>query len=234
MVPASVHRALRLLLCGALAIAGAGGTVAAANCPKTSMPAALLERFTPADCEACWQSATPQDPPASQARRVMVLDWIVPAADTAPMAAAALPEASERAGRLAANQTLSRQTPLARNGALRLRIADGPAWNGYIGLQLTVRRVGKLPADAVAYAALVERVPAGSEGTPVARQLVRTLVGPLSLQELAAQATIHHFRAVRVPEGSRGDRLGSVAWVADANGKPIAATQSPSGECTAR
>jgi hypothetical protein len=231
LVPASVRSALQVLLGSALALAAAGGVAAAPNCPRAPAPAALLERFTPADCEACWQA--PQDPPASQARRVMVLDWIVPAADGAPLAAAALPEASERAGGLAANQTLLRQTPLARAGALRLRIADGPAWNGYIGLQLTVRRVGKLPADAVAYAALVERVPAGSEGTPVARQLVRALVGPLSLQELVAQTTIHHLRAVRIPEGSRGDRLGSVAWVADANGKVIAATQSPTSECAA-
>lgn len=209
-----VRRAL-----SASALAFAGCAFAAANCPQAA-PTAMLERFTPADCEACWQSSTPP------AARVMVLDWIVPATDGAAMAAAALPEATERA----TGHALT--APLPRRPALRLRIADGPAWNGYIGLQLTATRLRKPPAGATAYAALVERVPAGSEGTPVARQLVRAVVGPMTLQELATQPTIHHLRAVRVPETDRPERLASVAWVEDAAGQVIAATQSPLAECT--
>ncbi|HJW10978.1 MAG TPA: hypothetical protein VJ598_04280 [Albitalea sp.] len=204
------------------ALVFAGGAFAAANC-RPPAPTALLERFTPADCETCWQAA-PATPPAEW---VIVLDWIVPAADGAPMAAAALPEATERAVQHAPT------APLPARPAVRLRIADGPAWNGYVGLQLTATRLRQLPAGATAYAALVERVPAGSEGTPVARQLVRAVVGPMTLQELAAQPTIHHLRAVRLPETERPERLASVAWAEDAAGRVIAATQSPPAECMA-
>ena len=204
------------------ALVFASGAFAAANC-RPPAPTALLERFTPADCEACWQSASATPP----AERVIVLDWIVPAADGAPMAAAALPEAAERAVHHAP------AAPLPARPALRLRIADGPAWNGYVGLQLTATRERKLPAGAMAYAALVERVPTGSDGTPVARQMVRAVVGPLTLQELASQRTIHHLRAVRLPETERPERLASVAWVEDASGRVIAAAQSPSAECMA-
>ena len=155
----------------------------------------------------------------------MVLDWIAPSSESAPLAAGAVAEATARAGALTASTTKQQATVLQAS-APRLRIADGPAWNGYIGLQLTVHRGAPLPAGATAYMALVERVAAGSEGSALARQLVRNVVGPLSLEELASASPVHHFRAMRLPEGAQADKLASVAWVENAEGKVIAATQS--------
>ena len=175
-----------------------------------------------ANCEACWQAAGAKDGRAS----AMVLDWIAPAADGAALAAGSVPEAASRAPALTPTETLQRQTPLSRADAPRLRIADGPAWNGYVGVQLTLDRRNALPGGSVAYVALVERVPAGSEGSGVTRQLVRSVAGPLSLEELSTARTVRHFRAMRPPDGARPERLGSVGWVETAQGIVIAATQS--------
>ena len=142
-------------------------------------------------------------------------------------------EAAARAPALAATATLQRQASLSRIDAPRLRIADGPAWNGYVGVQLTVDRRVALPGGALAYVALVERVPAGSEGSGVTRQLVRSVAGPLSLDELSTGRTVRHFRAMRLPDGARPERLGSVGWVETAQGIVMAATQSVAADCKA-
>jgi hypothetical protein len=179
-----------------------------------------------ADCETCWAAQGVK----REAKRSVVLDWIVRAGDASPLAAGAVSEATARAGALTSSATLLRSTAL-KNDAPKLRIADGPAWNGYIGLQLTVNRNGKLPDGAVAYIALVERVAAGSEGSAISRQLVRNVVGPLSLEELATVTPVRHFRAMRLPDGAQAEKLASVAWVQSAEGRVIAATQSADNKC---
>ncbi|HEV7913999.1 MAG TPA: hypothetical protein VGP22_09540, partial [Albitalea sp.] len=88
--------------------------------------------------------------------------------------------------------------------------------------------------DAVAYVALVERVPAGSDGTPIDRQLVRAVAGPLGLSELATEARIEHLRSMRVPDTARPDRLSSVAWIEGGNGRVIAAVQALPARCGSR
>lgn len=80
--------------------------------------------------------------------------------------------------------------------------------------------------EAVSYAALVERIPAGAEGNEGARQLVRAVVGPLPLNALAVQRKLTHLAAVRVPETADVSRLASVAWIEDATGRMIVATES--------
>ncbi len=212
----------------ALCLVLAAHAIAAPAC-KATPPARLVERFMSADCESCWQAAGSKDGSAS----TMVLDWIAPAADGAALAAGSVPEAASRAPALTPTETLQRQTPLSRADAPRLRIADGPAWNGYVGVQLTVDRRTALSGGSVAYVALVERVPAGGEGSGVTRQLVRSVAGPLSLEEMSTARTVRHFRAMRLPEGARPERLGSVGWVETAQGLVIAATQSPAANCKA-
>ena len=156
-----------------------------------------------------------------------MLDWIAPAGDDAAMASAALPEAAARAGPMPAGQTGLRETRLHPSTAPSLRIVDGPAWNGYIALRLLVGHHTRVPRGALAYAALVEHVPAGSEGSPIARHLVRAVAGPMGLEELAHRSTIEHLRAVAVPPGSRADRLAGVAWIEAADGRVIAAAHAP-------
>jgi len=200
---------------------------AASPACRPSPPTRLVERFVPADCERCWSGAAPLARPAGS----LVLDWITPAGDDAAMASAALPEAAARAGRMPAGQTQVRETRLHPSTAPLLRIVDGPAWNGYIGLRLLVTRHVGMPPGALAYAALVEQVPAGSDGSPIERHLVRAIVGPMGLGELASLPKIEHLRAVAVPAGSRADRLASVAWIETPEGRAITAAVSPPAEC---
>ena len=204
-------------------------TANAAPICKPRAPLRLVERFMSADCERCWAAKDA----AKLDARTMVLDWIVPAGDASPMAVVAVGEATTRAGAMTANATQQRST-LLKTTAPRLRIADGPAWNGYIGLQLTVHRNAPLPEGSVAYMALVERVAAGSEGSDVARQLVRNVVGPLSLEELATTSPVRHFRAMRLIDAAQTDKLASVAWVESAQGQVLTASQSTKQSANAK
>ena len=196
-----------------------------AACPAPQ--AAVQEVFTAADCALCWSAASL--PPGAPGWR---LDWITPAATDAPLAAAALAEAAERAARASAAPAVAR-----RPTALRLQVAAGPAWNGYFGLQMTLQqaRAGSLsagqsaglPAGSSAWLALVEWLPAGTEGSPVARALVRSVAGPLPLDGPAAGPALRqpqpqpitHLRALRWPESARPERLQARAWIESATGQ---------------
>lgn len=199
---------MRSFLMPVLALLAAAAS-AAPHCPP---PSQVVERFVPADCETCWSETGPALPASTWA-----LDWIAPSprGPDAPLAAAALAEAGERRAALtmaaSAEATQTHRWVVALRPALRLRVAGGPAWNGYLGLELTAR--GKPPAGAVAYLALVEEVPAGSEGTAMARRLVRAVAGPLPLDAGGRPST--QLRALRIPEGARPDRLRGAAWWVD-------------------
>ncbi len=200
---------LRKILLPIVASFLTAGAQAAPACPA---PRQVVERFVPADCEACWAEAGAALPGSA-----WVLDWIAPSprGPEAPLAVAALAEAAERLDALgvapAAASTQTFRWTLPARPALTLRVAGGPAWNGYLGLELTAR--GKPPAGAVAYVALVEDVPAGSEGTAVARRLVRAVAGPLALDAGGRAST--QLRALRIPEGARAERLRGAAWWVD-------------------
>lgn len=209
--------------------AAAGGAAAArpkavaSRCPGAT--AAVTEAFIAADCAACW--GAPADPAAAQpasprraAAAAWRLDWITPAGPGADMAAAALPEAAERQARVAAAGTA---TPAAKaSSAPRgwvIEAQSGPAWHQYLGLQFGLRPkpgAAALPAGSTGWLALVEEVPAGTEGTAQARWLVRALAGPLPL---AATRPTTHLQAFRMPETSRVDRLVARAWVEAPDGR---------------
>lgn len=183
-----------------------------APCPPAATQ--LLQRFVSADCESCWQAASEAAVPAA----TWVLDWIVPSpqGDAAPLSLAALPEATERAQGAGAQ---TRQDKLARG--LRLQVQGGPAWNGYFGLQLSVRGAAP-PAGSSGWLALVEQIPAGEEGSAIARQLVRAVAGPLPLDGLSPRKPLHHLRALRVGEGTQPQRLAGIGWVEAADGRVLA------------
>ena len=170
-----------------------------------------------ADCADCWSA--PAARPAVPGWR---LDWITPAAADAPLAAAALPESRERADRATAAPAVA-----PRPAALRMTVVSGPAWNGYFGLQMTLQqaRAGSnragLPAGSTAWLALVELLPAGSEGSPVPRALVRSVAGPLPLTEPAPGQPASHLRALRWPDGARPDRLQARAWIEAPTGQVL-------------
>lgn len=196
-----------------------------AACPA---PAAtdLLERFIPADCEVCWSMGSAAvDAP-------FVLDWIAPSTrgDEAPLSVAALAEAGARAGGWAPGSTLQRRQALPPLRGLSISVQAGPAWYGYLGLQLSVQHAGTaLPDGAVGYLALVENVPAGDDGTPIERRLVRALAGPLVLDGTSENAV--YLIALRLPLGAKAERLGAVGWIEGPSGRVIALAPAGSPDC---
>lgn len=206
---------------------------AAIACPSTPQ-ALLLDRFIPADCQLCWEERSDPEP------GVLVLDWIVPSprGDDAPLAAAALPEASVRAGPISRTATTSRRQALPSVAGLSLRVEQGPPFNGYIAAQMHVERDAarsgrSTTAGAVAYLALVEQVRAGEEGAKVERMLVRSVVGPLPLDPDRDEVT--HLHAFRIPQGSKPARLTAIGWVETPGGELLAAARvEPDGCLPAR
>ena len=195
-------------------------------CPPPQ--AAVAEAFFSADCADCW-SAPPSTAAAGNTWR---FDWISPGGGDAPLAAGALPEAAERAQRLGAAPATS-PAPARLQAAgkalpgLRLRVTSGPAWQGYFGVQLSLAAASSstLPTGATAWLALVERVPAGSDGTPINRALVRSVAGPLPLDALKpgkAMTPMTHLRALRWPAGAEPTRLQARAWIETPDGRLLA------------
>jgi hypothetical protein len=198
-------------------LTAAGATLltalAHAAAPPCSAPREVIERLMSSDCETCWSGAAARPLP----RSTWVLDWIEPGAAgaDAPLAAGALPEAGARRQALAAlpsaDDTREFRWPLARRPTVRLTVGGGPAWNGYLGLQLQAS--GKPPEGAEVYLALIENIPAGSDGSPVARRLVRSVAGPLVLDADGRRST--QWRALRIPDGAKPERLQGMAWWVD-------------------
>lgn len=185
-------------------------------------PRALLERFINADCEGCWTDLKVREPGPGE----LVVDWIVPGrrGDDAPLAAAARDDALDR---LAA---LGRPVPAhdgdrqrARSGPpVALRVAHGPAFNGYLGASIELRQPA--PGPWRAWLLLVEHIPAGGERSPVARNVVRNALqvswnaGP---GERPAES-----RPMNIPEGAKPDRLRVMGLLEDARGRIRGIAQS--------
>jgi hypothetical protein len=193
-------------------------------------PVTLFERFLDADCEACWSDPATPAPAASAS--VVVLDWIVPAAATRDA--------------LARLEALGRKAPSARDVHVasvekgstgRLRVAHGMPFNDYLGTSIRYTGARQRPAPAGAtvgavnfYLLLVESVPAGTEGTPVGRNIVRNMLqGTWNQRDQLQKKEQGHWmeaRPMRVPEGAQAQRLRVVGWVQDEQGRVIAAAQS--------
>jgi hypothetical protein len=214
----------------AFSAAVAQGTDPSAPCARTT--AAVFERFISAECGACWTDASVVAAPRDE----WLLDWIVPSTrgDDAPLSAAAPDEATGRARRVLNAgvddaRTMAHRTMARGAGSARLAVASGPAFNGYIGVQLDGR--GRWPAGTSAWIALVESVDAGTDGTPVPRQLVRTVAGPFQPSELRSGKPFRVLQAMRWPETAKPQRLRARAWLEHADGRIVAMV----GErCTAR
>jgi len=206
------------------AIAGtARAQVVPAAAPCALAQAAVFERFISAECSACWT-----DVAAPVARSdAWLLDWIVPSArgDQAPLSPAAPDEAAARARRVLNTdvddaRTTVHRTSARTTSAAKLAVASGPAFNGYFGVQVDGR--GRAPVDSGVWVALVESVPAGTDGTAVPRQLVRTVAGPFRPQELGSGKAWRVLQAMRWPETAKPERLLARAWIERADGRLVA------------
>src|SRR3989344_993546 len=119
----------------------------------------------------------------------------------------------------------------------RLRVAHGMPFNDYLGAAIAFTPVQRAAQRNVAtpgamdfYLLLVESVPAGTEGTRVARNMVRNMLhGTWEKREKLSkkeQMKWMETRSMRIPEGAQAERLRLVGWVQDAQGSVLATAQS--------
>lgn len=179
----------------------------------------MAERFISAECSDCWSRAEPARPSAFE------LDWIVPNHAESPLEAAALIEADERRQRAGqalptASEARTHVQPLRPTPGLRLSVEIGPAWHGYLGLRFTLS--GRAPKGSRGWLALVELLPAGSEGNATPRVLVRALAGPLNLDAARPGQPLTHRQSMRWPETAEPDRLQPRGWIEAEDGRIVA------------
>ena len=236
---ATAGRVMLPLLAG-LALLAPWQASAQSSCSSDGQrtPVALMERFISADCATCWSAVdTPRPRPGAVA-----LDWIVPGTlgDDAPLSAAATRDAMVRLQALAqeAPQAASSLTTRAEPaGTMRLRVALGPAVNGYAGASIELRSPAPLKRPFTAWLALVETIPPGVEGSPVERNLVRNVLIPSwDGQELLSKTNrlrLIDARAMSIPAGANPERLRVIGWVQSAHGPVSVIAQSvcaPAGQ----
>ena len=198
----------------------------AAQCPAHAN--AVVEHFMGADCMDCWKATPPAPGAGTVGDTEWSLDWIAPAADDAPMAPGALPEAADRLARVGAGLPAMLAAPPSAFDASTVLDAPSPKrrfyvhsslpHNGYMGVQM--HATGVWPAGSTAWVALVELIPVGVRDTVVPRHLVRVLVGPLKLPAgPGAINGVAPLYGLRWPENAHADQLVATAWVEDANGR---------------
>ena len=222
------------LLLAAFAAAAQAQSFCASDGQRT--PVAVVERFTSADCDSCWSDTTARPAPP----RTLVLDWIVPSprGDEAPLSAAATRDANDRLAavhRTAPTTSHTTQNPVAKR-PYRMRVAHGLPFNGYIGasMELPQSEVRPVPLPVTGWLVLVETIAAGTEGTPVERNLVRnsrtrTWDGRHQLSK-DEQKRLWESRPMGLGATAQPERLRVVGWVEDAQGRIITAAQSRCAE----
>jgi hypothetical protein len=196
-------------------------------------PVQLLERFINADCDSCW--ADPATPKA--AANALAIDWVLPGSkgDDAPLSAVAARESLDRLTALRQSppaQTFSATQPVTGLKGATLRVAHGLPLSGYLGTSIELKPI---PAAAkgrqwTAWLALVETLPAGTENSPIERNLIRNVLQatwdarkPLSKGE---QNRFFDARSMSIAEGANPERMRVVGWVEDEKGNVRAAAQS--------
>ena len=226
---------LAQLLAGMVLLVPLHGVGAQSFCASDGepQPVALLERFISADCANCWQDLA--TPPAHT--RQAVLDWVLPGdqGQAAPLSAVASRDGLDRLQALGqmppAGSSASSHAVRGWPGA-RLRVAHGLVLSGYIGASIALKPLTASARPQVwsAWLALVESLPAGTEGTPVPRNLVRNVLQinwsdgrQLSKKE---QARFFESRVMSVAGSVNPERLRVIGWVEDAHGQVLAAAQS--------
>jgi hypothetical protein len=188
----------------------------------------LHERFINANCADCW---TAVDTPAARPGELS-LDWVLPGnqGDDAPLSAVARRDGLERLqalGLLLPAEQSQRGARAAGPKGWRLRVAHGIAFNGYLGVSIEIKHSGALPPakdlPLTGWLALVETLPAGTEGSPLERQLVR---GLFKTDWDRRQPGAVLSRSMAVSEGVNPERLSLVGWLENARGGLLTAVQS--------
>ena len=237
--------AIWLLLAACLAPlqpAGAQSFCASDGQPR---PTRLMERFINADCDTCWQDpATPKaDDANGTSGGYVVLDWIVPndaggKGDDAPLSAVASRDGLARLEQMAKNVPLKTMaithavTGFKGLKTSTLRVSHGLPLSGYLGTSIELKPQPTVAKNQrwTAWLALVETLPAGTEGSPVARNLVRNAFQTTwnSGQNPSVLEPNRFFdaRSMSVAQGVNPDKLRVIGWVEDTKGQVLAAAQS--------
>lgn len=227
---------LSLALCSWAALPPLAAAQSVCSSDKQLRAVQLTERFINADCASCWADPiTPSPSPGT-----LVLDWVTPGAqgDDAPLSAVASVDGLNRLmglGQSAPTAVSAYTTAITPDAALTrstLRVARGLAVSGYIGASISLKPApthGK-PAAMTAWLALVETLPAGLEGSPVARNLVRNVFQstwnlPVKLLK-TEQNQLFEQRSMSVSSGVNPERLQVIGWLTDERGRVLAAAQS--------
>ena len=196
-------------------------------------PVQLMERFINADCETCW--ADPATPKAGNG--VLALDWVVTGSkgDDAPLAAVANRDAGMRLqtlGEALPAGSSVRTRPVEKLATAKLRVSQGLPLADYLGASIELKPI---PASAkkqqwTSWLALVETLPAGTEGTPIERNLVRNLLQsnwdgskPLLKGE---QNRFFESRSMTIAPAANPSRLRVIGWVEDEKGRVVAAAEA--------
>jgi len=212
-----------LSLCLLVALPGAARALCTSD--GVPQPAAVLERFISADCLECWRD--PATPRAGSG--TIALDWIVPGTkgEDAPLAAVASQDAIERLRylRIDAPARSSSVASRRQGDPVPLRLAQGQAFNDYVGTSIELKEHA---GDAWrAWLLLVEQLPAGIEGSPVARNLVRNVFRPDWAGTVGrAPGRLAETRTMQIHEGARPERLRLVAVLQDGRGRIRAISQT--------
>jgi len=196
-------------------------------------PVQLMARFINADCGDCWSDPATPTPQAGQ----MALDWVIPGAqgDEAPLSAVASRDALaqlDAQGESIPERTLTQLRSVNAVRGATLRVAHGLPVADYLGASIELKPI---PAAARrqpwrAWLALVETLPAGTEGSPVERNLVRNVLesnwdGRKQLSK-TEQTRFFETRSMNIAPGASRERLRVMGWVEDEKGRVVAAAQS--------
>ena len=227
------HRAWTWLLAALLPVSPLAHSQSVCSSDDQATPKVLFERFLNADCEACWRDvATPVAPPGA-----LALDWIVPGSQggDAALAGAASGDALMRLGALRRGRPdalHSEKIKVHGWPGASLRVANGPALGGYVGASIALSLPANQAANAPlqAWLVLVETLPAGFEGSPVPRNLVRNVFQPSwNMRDallISERLSFKEIRPLNIPEGAKPERLRVVGWVQDAAGRVRIAAES--------
>lgn len=220
-------------LCAAVLLAANAQAQSFCASDGHSRPVRLMERFINADCSDCWSDpATPR-----AAANAIALDWVVPGnqGDDAPLSAVATRDALNRLEALKQRlpaKTMTTVHVLKGIPGATLRVAHGLPLADYLGASIELKPI---PAAAkhrtwTAWLALVETLPAGTEGSPLERNLVRNVFqriwdGRKQLSK-AEQNRFFETRSMNIAPAADRNRLRVIGWVEDENGHMRAAAQS--------
>jgi hypothetical protein len=221
------------LLAGLLTLASTAGAQAVCSSDGQRAPSRLLDRFINANCASCWTDPATPKSAAGQA----ALDWVLPGdkGDDAPLSAVATRDGLQRLEALRQplpDTSSSADTAASGLKGAKLRIAHGLALKGYLGASIELKPIPPAARGRrwSGWLALVEVLPAGSEGSPVERHLVRNLleVSWDGGKKLAKGDPNRYFdaRAMAIAEGVNPEKLRLIGWVEYENGRMLSAAQS--------